>query len=305
MSSTAEALYASLSSEAALERMVAERREEDLYLEFKQKRDASTSELHDDDRRSFSKALSGFANADGGVLVFGVRTAKTQDGIDRAAELAAIHEPERVRARLMDSILNTTQPVVDHVRLESLLSASGKGYVKCLIPQSVKPPHKAMLADKRYWRRISSGYREMDHYELEDVFGRRLRPSLKIGFELRPRPDSDPHEDLHLFLINEGRGVAKHARVLCVLEDAKLAGVSGGLNESTQINGGRPTFGFYDPRSVIHANGIARALGFAIVLRETKGTTLNLDVVLNTEDMETVRYSLCVTPGPMEFVRPS
>jgi hypothetical protein len=63
-----QALYDSLQSETTLQEIVRERREEDLYLEFKQKADRRTGDLMDSDRKAFSKALSGFANGDGGVL---------------------------------------------------------------------------------------------------------------------------------------------------------------------------------------------------------------------------------------------
>jgi hypothetical protein len=50
----------------------------------------------------------------------------------------------------------------------------------------------------------------MEHYELEDVFGRRLRPVLFLDFELHPRATDDPYEELRFYLSNEGRGLAKH-----------------------------------------------------------------------------------------------
>jgi hypothetical protein len=52
-------------------------------------------------------------------------------------------------------------------------------------------PHRAMLADREYWRRTSNGFRRMKHYELEEVFERRLRPVLGFKVELRSRPDQD------------------------------------------------------------------------------------------------------------------
>src|SRR3990172_481244 len=198
MATLLDRLFESLLSEADLDAMVQDRREEDLHLEFKQKEDRRHGDLGDGDKKAFSKAMAGFANADGGVLVFGIETARSQDGVDRAVSLKPITDHHRFRSRLLDSILNTTQPVVDDVKVEAIDSTSspGSGFVKCLIPQSVKPPHRAILADHHYWRRVSTGHRRMEHYELEDVFGRRLRPSLKLMLELRPRPDGDPHEEL-------------------------------------------------------------------------------------------------------------
>lgn len=303
MKSALETLFESLTVEAHLEKLVQEGREEDLYLEFKQKVDRRTGDLGDGDRKAFSKALAGFANADGGVLIFGVETAKTADGIDRAASLKPIQDHQLFRSKLMDSILNTTQPVVDDVRIELIPSASNEGYVKCLIPQSVKVPHRAMLADHQYWRRISTGHRRMEHYELEDVFGRRLRPSLRLALELRLRPDPDEHEELHFYFLNEGRGLARHSGLLCSLKDVRIAGTNGeGLGDQSYLNGGVPTVVYYDAHSVIHANGITSALGHAILKRDNRGAALSLQVTWYAENMDTRRHQLLVTPGPREMV---
>src|SRR5882724_3906735 len=143
MPSALHRLFASLATEASLDALVQGRREEDLYLEFKQKADRRNGDLSDGDRRAFSKALSGFANADGGILVFGIETAKGGEGVDRAVSLKPITDHARFRGRLLDSILNATQPVVDDVRVETIDTDANSGYVKILVPQSVKPPHRA------------------------------------------------------------------------------------------------------------------------------------------------------------------
>lgn len=294
-----EHLFSSVAAELDLDAFVRDQREEDLHLEFKQKADRRHGNLDDGDRKAFSKAMSGFANADGGILVFGVETAKSQDGVDRAVSLKPITDHHRFRSRLLDSILNTTQPVVDDVRVEAIDSTSsqGSGFVKCFIPQSFKPPHRAILADHQYWRRVSTGHRRMEHYELEDVFGRRLRPVLQLLVELRPRPDDDPHEDIHFFLLNEGRGLARHVGFHCKFDQMVLQVSGHGLQNATSANAGIPTVTYYDAHSVIHANGILMSTGYAIIRREAKGAPLAVRATWYAENMNTRRASGVLTPG--------
>jgi len=90
MASTPELIFHALTTEADLSRLIQESREEDLHLEFKQTADRRIPDLGDTDRRGFSKALSGFANAAGGVLVFGVATTKSATGVDCASQLKPI-----------------------------------------------------------------------------------------------------------------------------------------------------------------------------------------------------------------------
>jgi len=182
MDTAPERIYDSLKTEADLAALIRDRREEDLHIEFKQKEDSRSGELGDGDKRSFSRALAGFANADGGVLVFGVETKKGSDNLDRAVALKPITGHMSMVARLRDAVFNTTHPTINGVRIEPIDVVSGNmsGYVKCLIPQSDKPPHRAMQAEREYWRRTNGAYQRMEHYELEDVFGRRLRPFLAL-----------------------------------------------------------------------------------------------------------------------------
>lgn len=290
-------LYSSLTTEADLDALCQSGLEEDLYIEFKQKQDRRHGSLDDSDRRNFSKAVAGFSNADGGVLVFGIETTKTKDGVDRATQLKPISDHAQFRSRLLDSIFSTTQPVVDAVEIHTIESAAGGGYVKCLVPQSVRAPHRAVLAGHQYWRRTVTGHRRMDHYELEDLFGRRLRPSLSFFVELRPRVADDPHEELHFLILNEGRGLARHLGFFVQPADAKVEGVRGhGLTNATAVNPSA-TVTYYDPHHVVHANGIYFSAGHVILRRDAKGSPLQVSAAWYAEDAETKRASGTVVPG--------
>ena len=299
MNSHLAGFYGNLNSEANLEQLVQDRREEDLYLEFKQKVDRRDGEMADGDRSAFSKAVSGFANADGGVLVFGIETKKSSDSPDRACSLKPITNTDRFRAKLLDSILNTTQPPVDGVCVETIPSASGAGYIKCLIPASDTVPHRAMLADREYWRRTTNGFRRMEHYELEEVFGRRQRPVLRLKIELRPRVDPDPHEEIYFYFLNEGRGVARHSGFFCEFGEGTVVAIdqSPCLTNASSINANRPNVQYYNAQGVVHSNGILNSLGVAILRRETKGSPLAIKVTWYAENMAHRSLNFDVLPN--------
>jgi hypothetical protein len=294
-------LFESLSTEASLVALVQDKREEDLHLEFKQKADRRNGDLSEPERRAFSKAVSGFANADGGVLVFGIETTRGVDGVDRAVSLKPIDGHAKFRAKLMDSILNATHPVADDIRIECIDSTTDEsGYVRCLIPPSSKPPHRAILADHQYWKRVSTGHRRMEHYELEDVFGRRLRPRLKLFIEQLPRDCSDQLVDVRLFLLNEGRGVARHAGFLCRFQsDCTVQDCIGiGLANITSINNGSPVVTYANDTSVIHANGIYLSTGQIVLRRENAALPLHVSVSWYAEDTEARQAAGFIQAGP-------
>jgi hypothetical protein len=257
------------------------------------------------DKENFSKCLSAFANSDGGVLVWGVKT-DHRDQVDRAADCRPFAEPEKFRARLQDYLLAATQPPVDGVSLAVVSAHRGAGFVKCLIPASDKPPH--MASDNKYYRRTSNGSRQMEHIELEDMFGRRQRPVLKLRIALAQTMYRDvPCELLELGLLNEGRAVAKYSNVFCELKDttiSKIEVADGPLQYMAHVNAGRPVLSFTgDGNNVIHTNGINAHLGAARIYRGNIGQELQLSAVIAAEDMPTKRLEGTIRPNSEKYLQ--
>jgi hypothetical protein len=277
--------FDSLSSRDSLRRLIAEKISESLYLEFKTKKDRSKPDLDQSDAWQFSRALAGFANSDGGILIWGIETNKHE----QAAKLKPIDGVLDFTDRLKKSLLNSTQPVVDGVILETI-PASGsadEGFVKCLIPVSDKTPHRAMLADREYFKRTAEGFYRLEHFDLEDMVGRRPQPSLSLHLDLTPRPGDDPHEELHFSIINSGRGVAKYVGFICSFEpEVKVADVRGHLVDVTSLNRGAPIVSYQDNAGVVHPNGIAASAGHAILQRPGKGGRLTVRLRWYCENMQ-------------------
>jgi schlafen family protein len=221
-------LFRSLDSEAAVQTLVDARAPEGLHLEFKRKHDRAKPDLDSGDSWHFSRALSGFANSDGGILLWGVGTDR-RDGLDRASVREAIVGHETFVARLGTSLLDAVIPMVDGVEIEPLPSADPRvGYAKCLIPRSEQTPHRGMLADREYYKRSPEGFYRLEHFDLEDMFGRRPLPRLSFTLQMvRGGSDSSAgtvnYRGWAVFgILNEGRGSAR-APYLAVTTTAHYA----------------------------------------------------------------------------------
>lgn len=287
--------FRSLVSESDLQKLKEEKTKESLYLEFKTKADSRHSQLDDDDRKNFSKALSGFANSDGGVLIWGVAT----DTKDQAKALKPITEVHAFQSVLKKSLINSTQPVVDDVLLEVIVKdgSDSDGYVKCLIPASDKAPHRAMLADREYYKRTTEGFYRLEHFDLEDMFGRRPHPSLDIIVNLRPRPGDDPHEEVQFSFRNEGRGVARYTGFLCTFDSGvQVAGTRDHIQDVTRLNRGVPTVSYQENVGVIHPNSIIYSVGHAIIKRQDKGMDLSVSIKWYCENMMVRSATVVVSP---------
>lgn len=283
-----QAFFASLNTEADLEALRVAQHEEGLYVEFKRKSNPDEGTPSKNDKEHFSVALSGFANADGGVLIWGMGTAKAGDGIDRADSLHPIADHTTFAARLGDVLPNATQPIVQGVQIVPIAGTNGRGYVKCLVPASLMPPHRSVLSTHLYYRRTSSRHVRMEHYELEDVFGRRLRPSLQLQVEFAARADGDPLEEIRLSVLNVGRGVARHMGLMIAFNDCAIVSISGhGLQDISSLNDSRPVVQHYDPITVIHANGVFASLGRVVLSRANKVIPLRFNVRWYAENAQT------------------
>ena len=290
------AFYDSIGALPGIRQLLADRVKEGIHLELKTKKNRSTPELDDSDSWQFSRALSGFANSDGGVLVWGVETDKE----DRASKLKSITAVSDFEARLKKSLLNSVQPFVDGVRMESILEedGSGAGYLKVLIPRSDKAPHRAMRADREYFRRSTEGFYRLEHFDLEDAFGRRPHPSLVMTVEVVPRPGEDPHEEVKFELRNEGRGIACYVGAMCEFSgDVTIAATYSGWNNNTNLNQGRPIVSYADNVGVIHAVPMTASIGGAMIKRPAKGTALSVHLRWYCEGMMERTFSGMVTPN--------
>lgn len=202
--------FHSIKLESDFQKIIVDRVKEDLYLEFKQKHDTKHGKLDDDDKFNFSRALSGFANSDGGILIWGIETNKADES---AKKLKPISDVDGFIRSLKSSLINAVQPFVDNVLIEKVPTATSQeeGYVKCFIPQSNKTPHRAILAGREYYKRSTEGFYRLEHFDLEDMFGRRQRPLLKMKITSGDYPGDDPDvRQLSFAFINEGRALARY-----------------------------------------------------------------------------------------------
>jgi Putative DNA-binding domain len=98
---------------------VSEGRQEDLHLDFKLVKDPG---LDKDDRRTFAKAVSGFANSDGGLIVWGIDARKNAEGVDCAQGKPGVSCLKRRLTKLNEftgSVVNPTVIGVAHRTIES------------------------------------------------------------------------------------------------------------------------------------------------------------------------------------------
>ena len=279
---------------AQIDDYIARRQEEHLQLDFKTIRGANLASA--DDRRSFAKSLSGFANSAGGIIVWGVDARKNDQGVDCAGATSEIKLLKMLLSRLNEFTGQAVSPIVDGVRHKLIERTADTGFAATLVPESQSAPHMAKLGEDRYYKRAGASFYKMEHFDLEDMFGRRQKPRLEIIFEEGAKTGGV--EDLIVLLINHGRAVARHVGFLIVFENVEIVAVGPGMENNSRINAGQPVVGFDRQSGVIHPNGIRMNIGSIRVRRKDHTLPIQGEVTLYCEGTQNVKRSLSVAAIP-------
>jgi Schlafen, AlbA_2 len=281
-------------SPADIAEFIRQEQEENLHLEFKTLANANMRAA--DDKRNLARALSGFANSSGGLIVWGVAARKNAQGVDCASASVEISAVRELISRLNELTGEAVSPMVDGVLHKPLETFLGRGYAVTLVPESVAGPHMAKLGEDRYYKRSGDSFYRMEHFDLEDMFGRRQKPNLRVRLRHDPslqRADEEL-EELHFSLLNDGRAIAKHAGFFAKFQNAELRNVID-LQNVSHLNPGTSSVCYYNATDVVHPNGISTHAGHVIFRRIDADQDVVLDLTYYCEDMrfrsDTVRLS--------------
>ncbi|MGH9377924.1 MAG: AlbA family DNA-binding domain-containing protein [Terriglobia bacterium] len=201
----ASLIYESLNNYSAIVALIG--KQEDIFLDFKESR-STNGALLDDDKAHFSKAASGFAHQEGGVLVWGIEARKGSNEIDEAKALKPIANIKKFLAGLNDYIKYSTEPVVDGIQnriiFENDDQKTNKGYAITFFAKS-DAEHRALGNNRSdFYKRHGDSFSPLSTADIRALFFRSFSPDLEL------RVKGGPGEQPHRFsLYNRGRGVAK------------------------------------------------------------------------------------------------
>ena len=168
---------------AFLRQLVAERTAETEWLDFK-----CGDHLDDAETKvTWSRAISGFANNEGGVLVWGIdaRFDKSTK-VDVACDLKLVPSPEVLRDRLRQLHPTATDPPLSGVESVAIFDngTDGPGFVVSCIPEGNVKPHRAEFVEgKPYMLRIGDTFKNPSPAILRNLFFPRASGQLSIAVQ--------------------------------------------------------------------------------------------------------------------------
>ena len=184
------------------------------HVDFKEKHDPLGAKLEEDDKKNLAKAVSGFANSGGGVLIWGIE--------DKSISPKPIVDAHYFVSSLLELAPQVTDPIVQDIDgnwIPSDDESEHLGFGIVFIPESLLPPHRVILKQKElknhYYIRSGELFVPASHTQLEDMFGRRPKPILTLStkIEIVNTSSSGRYKKYKLYVIlgieNNGRGSAK------------------------------------------------------------------------------------------------
>lgn len=197
--------------ESAIDELIASRQSEELFLDFKRSSDnGSGQRLNSNDRNNLAKAISGFGNSEGGIIVWGVDCSRGADGADVASLKFPLHDARRFVSWLEGAISASTVPPHSQVRNAAILSHGSEiGFAVTYIPKSNEAPHQ-VVGKLQYYIRAGSDFVPTPHGVLAGMFGRRPVPHVFHNFlvERAIVQGSVISFSVGLMLLNQGPGIA-------------------------------------------------------------------------------------------------
>lgn len=200
--------------------------QESLLLDFK-RIEGDSAPMTKADTRTLGTALSGFANAEGGVLVWGVEAKSTGPGDpDAAKSLHAIANLDLLYSDLQTRSSQVVSPALVGVEHHIIRTRqrSNSGFALTYIPKAEHGLHMAVAGGQHtYYFRSSTSFLPMEAYMVADRLGRRPQPHLTFGYRLlkaeRTSRNSLPdgsgfgttyHRCLYIGVGNSGLGIATY-----------------------------------------------------------------------------------------------
>ena len=159
--------------------------EEGTHLEFKNARALQNA---DGSKTEISKDVSSFANAAGGVIVYGMD--EDPKPPHKATEVSPIDPVEFSKEWLDQVIGSRVQPRIQGLVIHSIdtnLSEPGRVVYVAIVPQSFTA-HQAH--DKRYYKRFNARSVPMEDYEVGQAMTRFQRPHYELKTSSSSTPSS-------------------------------------------------------------------------------------------------------------------
>lgn len=196
---------------------------EEEWLDFKGQPNSVDSTLG-----LWGKAVTGFSNTEGGVLVWGINAReKANTKLDCSCGLDLIKNPLQLYSLLTKNISTATTPPTNGIQIKSFAAnEDGHGFVVCFIPEGKAKPYRSGLGEKYYFIRSGTSFNDANLALLRLMFYPKQSPDLQLSVNCKwnehvatlTELNNPPRTTVAIFVVNitnAGWASAEHVYVSC------------------------------------------------------------------------------------------
>ncbi len=213
MMDAAEQLFNSLNSYKELENIISAGDSEGLFLECKS---PCEPRLNKDLKSHLAKAISGFSNTAGGVIIWGISTTRHQhSGLDVLSQIEPIAHCKNFVEQVNRSIPALTTPTVVDFKTKMLKEkpSDSKGVIITFIPKTVGDPIQSNQDDFFYFR-SGDEFRRAPYEMIKRLFSATDSPDLKIVFQQGSITlEKDGSWKIPIVLTNKSSAIGEHVTI--------------------------------------------------------------------------------------------
>lgn len=162
-----------------LQGLIADAVPEDVHLEYKASEHLKSKRVEE-----ITRAVTAFANADGGIVVYGLREGNG-DKQHIPQEIDEGLTAGDLTAEGLDQMLSSAiSPPIPGLRIREIALGEGRRTFAIGVPKpGYSAPHQAR--DKKYYRRWNTTVQAMHDFEIRALMSRRTQPDLKVNVRLK------------------------------------------------------------------------------------------------------------------------
>jgi hypothetical protein len=265
MTDAARHFYDSLSQYSDLEELINAGETEGLYLECKA---PTIPQLSRDMRHNLSRALSGFSNTAGGVILWGVSTTKHEhSGLDVLPQIEPIGNCKLFARHIEKAAPTLTTPSLATIESKVITQKEDdtRGVVVTYIPKALGDPVQSNV-DNIFYFRSGDDFSAAPYEMVKRLFAATDTPDLHLVFNSQlVNLTDDGMWEVPIIVLNNSSAIAEHVKVSVEIENSSVCDdiKTLGFTDASSMNPGKRIF-IRDVNDVIH-RGLNNLVGRILV----------------------------------------
>jgi hypothetical protein len=238
----ADGLFDSLATYSQLQSLIDAGEAEGQYLECKQ---PLGPQFGRDQRHFLGRAISGFANSGGGVIIWGMRTVQHEGSLDVLRQTTPIGNIGRFSQQVQRAAARVAEPTpvgIQH-RVLKKDSADRAGVLVTFVPSTAGDPVRS-AEDGKFYIRSGDELVSMPYDVLKRMFAGASGPDIQPLFDERLVKANEDEWEIPFFVSNKTSATGRDVQVSVEIENPEACEAvrSVGLDDISGVNPGKTLF---------------------------------------------------------------